>query len=353
MSFIYTFWRLHFRHLISNENVLRHHAIDTRKEGRLSRRLAVSVILPFQDAAQTIAGQLRALARQDWPAGSELIAVDAGSRDGSWDIVAAHSSQFPRVRILRAQLPAGQARGLAHACNAGVDAATGHALCFCSAEDEVGTGWLAGMARALAEHALVSGPLEYTHLNEAWLVAACNHGHWRQSHGLMRDELGLPPHLPFAMGCNLGMHRHVYEAAGPFDRQAASAWDADFCWRAQLRGIPLQYINDVQVHHRLHHRQRLKFQLARHAGRDRMYLLGRYSNAPQSRYHLTREFLALIPYFAKGLKLFLMKSPDIRRGKGAWVLWCGGAGFRLGYLESQLRQRFRRAATAAAATSGR
>ncbi len=301
--------------------------------------MTISVILPCYNGAATLAVQLESLARQDWPVGSELVVVNNGSTDDSMAIVRSYRDRFPLLRTVDAHDGSGPRLGVAHSYNTGVKAARGDRFAFCEADDEVGPGWLVAMQRALEEHSLVSGPLEYTRLNEPWLVAACNHGRWRQSDGLMRDEVDLPPHLPFAFGCNLGMRREVYEQAGPFDLSVQTAWDADFCWQAQLRGFPLHYVNDVQVHYRLRHETLAMFRQARNWGRDRIPLLSRHSDVLFDSGHLVREVFGLVPYGLQGIKLFLMHRFNIRRGKGAFALWCWGAGFKIGYLETHWRYR--------------
>ncbi len=74
----------------------------------------VAVVLPAFNAAATLPDTLRSLAAQtlaDW----ELVAVDDGSTDGTWDILAA-AARDPRVRPLR------------HAANRGIVAALDTAL---------------------------------------------------------------------------------------------------------------------------------------------------------------------------------------------------------------------------------
>ncbi len=76
----------------------------------------VSVVLPFRDAAATIAGALASLERQSLPA-FECILVDNESSDASAPIANAVCARDPRFRLQRAD------GGLVRALNAGVAAA--------------------------------------------------------------------------------------------------------------------------------------------------------------------------------------------------------------------------------------
>jgi len=78
---------------------------------------AISILLPFHNAAATLAEALDSLLAQtfrDW----ELLAVDDRSDDGSVGIVAGHARRDPRVRLLENAGPAGIVGALQTAVNA-------------------------------------------------------------------------------------------------------------------------------------------------------------------------------------------------------------------------------------------
>jgi glycosyltransferase involved in cell wall biosynthesis len=60
----------------------------------------ISVLLPVRDAAATLEACLDSLAIQTL-ADHEVVAIDDGSRDGSYDILRARSRADPRVRVRR------------------------------------------------------------------------------------------------------------------------------------------------------------------------------------------------------------------------------------------------------------
>src|SRR3954466_4740554 len=98
----------------------------------------LSVVIPCLNAASTLGVQLAALTHQSWPGGWEVIVADNGSTDGSREIVEGYRDPLPGLGVG----DAGGRRGQAHARNLGATAATGDALLFCDADDEVAPGWM-------------------------------------------------------------------------------------------------------------------------------------------------------------------------------------------------------------------
>ncbi|HRC87256.1 MAG TPA: glycosyltransferase, partial [Thermoanaerobaculia bacterium] len=127
--------------------------------------------------------------------------------------------------------------------NAGALAATGDALAFCDADDEVAPGWLAAMARALAEHELVAARYEMRKLNPPWLVTARGE---HQHEGL--NPYTYPPYLPHAGGGGLGVRRSLHLQSGGFDETLPALEDTDYCWRLQRAGVELSFVSEAVVH---------------------------------------------------------------------------------------------------------
>src|SRR5262245_29795227 len=123
--------------------------------------MKLSVVVPCLNAEATLGAQLAALSRQSWPDGWEVIVADNGSTDRSREIVESYRGRLPRLNLVDAS----DRRGHAHARNLGAAAATGDALLFCDADDEVAPGWLAAMGRALAGHEFVACRYDQEKLN--------------------------------------------------------------------------------------------------------------------------------------------------------------------------------------------
>ncbi|MDB5945273.1 MAG: putative b-glycosyltransferase, Glycosyltransferase Family 2, partial [Ramlibacter sp.] len=130
--------------------------------------MKLSVILPCFNGAATIAVQLDALIRQQWPGGWEVIVVNNGSTDRSMEIVEQYRDRLPGLSIVQAHVPGTARLGVPHSYNCGIKAATGEAFVFCEADDEVAPGWLMAMGKALAQHDFVAARLDHEKLNDEW-----------------------------------------------------------------------------------------------------------------------------------------------------------------------------------------
>ena len=100
--------------------------------------MSISLIIPCYNATDTIGAQLEAVARQQYRQLWEVIVSDNGSIDSSREVVERFKGQLPRLRIVDAS----DRHGAAHARNRGAAMASGDALVFVDADDEVAPGWL-------------------------------------------------------------------------------------------------------------------------------------------------------------------------------------------------------------------
>ena len=102
-----------------------------------------SIVMPVFNREHFVARALKSCLN-DQQADFEIVVVDDGSTDGSTAVV--ESLRIPRLKLIRHETN----RGLAAACNAGVDAATGEWVVLLDSDDELLPGALArmsGMAR--------------------------------------------------------------------------------------------------------------------------------------------------------------------------------------------------------------
>jgi glycosyltransferase involved in cell wall biosynthesis len=170
-----------------------------------------------------------------------VIVADNGSIDNSVSVVKRYRSRFASLRLIDASDRPGQG----HAKNLGVRAATGEAILFCDADDEVAPGWLSAMAEALVKHDFVACRIDSEKLNAPWVrqIRAAS-----QRNGL--QVLDYPPYLPHAAGCGLGVKRVLHDAVGGFDSSTSPLDDTDYCMRIQLAGSKLQFVPGAVVHYR-------------------------------------------------------------------------------------------------------
>lgn len=201
--------------------------------------MKLSVIIPCLNEAGFIGVQLEALANQCWSEPWEVIVSDNGSTDKSLAIVDQYRERLPTLRIVDAS----NRRGQAHARNIGARCASGDALAFCDADDEVAPGWVAAMGEALFHHNFVASRFDIEKLNPPAMRAARGAP---QRDGVMKYRY--PPYLPFAGSCGLGVNRALHEAVGGFDETFPALEDADYCFRIQLAGGKLCFVPNAVVH---------------------------------------------------------------------------------------------------------
>jgi glycosyltransferase involved in cell wall biosynthesis len=208
--------------------------------------MKLSIIIPCYNAAATISTQLEALAGQSWSESWEVIVADNGSTDDSRVIIEGYRRHVRHLRIVDASTRKGQP----YALNCGARAAVGEALAFVDADDEVAPGWIAAMGRALETRDFVASRFDVHKLNSGWVL---------ESRGEpQRDGIQdyYPPYLPFAGSSGLGIKRTLHEAVGGFEETMPYVFDTDYCFKVQLKGIPLQFVPDAIVH--IRHRETLR-----------------------------------------------------------------------------------------------
>jgi glycosyltransferase involved in cell wall biosynthesis len=213
----------------------------------------LSIIIPCRNAADTIGCQLDALSRQRCAAPWEVIVADNGSSDASGEIAMSFRDKLPALRLIDAS----RRRGAAHARNAGARAALGRALLFCDADDQAAEGWLAAMHGALQRYDFVANRMDFLALNPPEMAGIRN----PQEGGL--PAVSYPPYLPYAGGCGLGIKRSLHDRLGGFDESLAQLEDTDYCFRAQLSGVSLQFVPEAVMHIRFRSQAGAHFRQAR------------------------------------------------------------------------------------------
>ncbi|HSW17442.1 MAG TPA: glycosyltransferase family 2 protein [Ramlibacter sp.] len=291
--------------------------------------MKLSVILPCFNGAATVATQLEALTRQAWPGGWEVIVVDNGSTDSSMTIVQAFRDRLPGLQIVQAYTPGTRRLGVPHSYNVGIKAASGEAFVFAEADDEVATGWLTAMGKALAEHPFVVARLEHRKLNPEWLHPPYGDGY--QYDGLYRDAT--PPRFLQASAAGFGLQRSLYQAVGAFSIEFPIAHDQEYCWRAQSAGYGLHFEPAAMVHYRERSDLRARYLQGRNWGRDSARLERHYGWAP-GRFAVSRQLLWILRSAPGGLGAAALVFVAPLKGRQLLADWVWNAGWSLGKLEA-------------------
>jgi len=197
----------------------------------------ISVVVCSYNGARTIRDCLEALARLDYP-DYEVIVIDDGSRDATAGIAARYGGVLIRTPN----------RGLGHARNAGLAAASGEIVAYIDDDAYPDPQWLRYLAATFmsTSHAGVGGP-NIAPPGDGPIAECVARAPGGPVHVLLSDREA--EHIP---GCNMSFRKTCLEAIGGFDPQFRTAGDdVDMCWRLQERGWTLGFHPAALVwHHR-------------------------------------------------------------------------------------------------------
>src|SRR5437667_249445 len=196
----------------------------------------ISVVVCSHNGASTIRDTLDGLQSLDYP-DVEVILVNDGSTDSTPEI----ASHYP-VRLITTEN-----RGLSHARNNGINAATKEIIAFIDDDAYPDEDWLRFLALSLKDTKLVgTGGPNLSPAGDGWKAEAIANAPGPNP-VLLSDRIA--EHIP---GCNMAFRREALEAIGGFDPHFRIAGDdVDLCWRLQERGGVIGYAPAALVwHHR-------------------------------------------------------------------------------------------------------
>jgi len=198
----------------------------------------ISVVVCSYNGSRTIRDCLEGLQKLDYPS-FEVIVVD----DGSTDATAAIAGEYS-FRLISTQQ-----RGLSHARNTGLEAATGEIVAYLDDDAYPDPHWLTYLAATFMStaHAGVGGP-NIAPAGDGLIADCVANTPGSPVHVLLSDREA--EHIP---GCNMAFRKACLEAIGGFDPQFRVAGDdVDVCWQLRQRGWTLGFSPAAMVWH--HHR---------------------------------------------------------------------------------------------------
>jgi len=200
---------------------------------------AVSVIVPFFNAAASLPRCLEALLQQDEPAGGyEIIAVDNNSTDAS----GALARRYPAVRLFS------ETRQSAYAArNRGLQAASGELIAFTDADCVARADWLRQLTEAMRdERAMVAMGRDRPAGASLAVRLLGAYGHCKEAFVMTSGDAT----LYFGHTNNLIARRELFRRVGPFDERPRGA-DMIFVHRVvSLYGTgAVRYVPNAVVDH--------------------------------------------------------------------------------------------------------
>ena len=181
------------------------------------------MVVPVHNGSAVLGACLDSVVPQAVDSGAEVVVVDDGSDDGTFELAAARGA-----RVLRTDM----SRGPYAARNTGWHSTPAPIVVFTDARCRARPGWLKAIVAPLGDDEaavagadVVMGPGRT--LAERWAA---------------RDQrLRIAQHmahefLPFVPTASLGVRRRTLEKLGGF-REVRSGGDVDLCWRVQLQGL--------------------------------------------------------------------------------------------------------------------
>jgi GT2 family glycosyltransferase len=196
----------------------------------------ISVVCCTYNGSPTIADCLQGCALLKYP-DFEVIVVNDGSTDGT----AALARGFD-VRLINTPN-----RGLSHARNVGLMAATGEIVAYIDDDARPDEHWLRYLAHTFltSGHVGVGGP-NIAPADDPPVAKCVANAPGGPTHVLITDRLA--EHIP---GCNMAFRTSRLREIGGFDTQFRIAGDdVDVCWRLQARGWTLGFNPAAVVWHR-------------------------------------------------------------------------------------------------------
>lgn len=174
----------------------------------------------------------------------EIIVVDNGSADGTWEFLRDERVIF---------LSSGVNRGFPAACNLGIRLSRGEAVLLLNDDVMVGPNWLELMLECLyrEENVGMVGPMT-NYASGLQMTADPYTSLLEMAEAYQRDHRGEQREVNRLVGFCLLMKREVLRTVGLLDERFSPGHfeDDDLCYRARLAGFRLMIAKDTFVYHR-------------------------------------------------------------------------------------------------------
>lgn len=190
--------------------------------------MLISIIVTVRNEAKNMEELLDSFLIQEHP--YEVIIIDAGSTDGTVEIVERYQKSSDAIKLIKHGGTRGECRNL------GVLRAKGEALAFIDGDCIASKEWLSAMRKGLKKHDIVAGKTIYI-----------GYGAFKD---LERVELYYKGFDLTYPSCNLTYSKKAFLDAGGFDSWFVTAEDIDLNYRAVDEGHNIGYSVEAMVYHK-------------------------------------------------------------------------------------------------------
>jgi glycosyltransferase involved in cell wall biosynthesis len=252
----------------------------------LKTPVTLSIALCTRNNCASLVQTLDSLRGLHVPLEGELLVIDNGSTDGTWEALRSYTHPILPVRRIMEET-----RGLCYARNRALAESKSDVIVFTDDDVRVSPGWIDSLVRPLLDgraDAVVGGIRLAPHLQKAWMTPA------------------------YLIGANMAFVRSVTAKVPEFDVELdpgrLGAWgDSLFSWQLREAGFRLQGAFDHEIEHHFAECRLSRSSLLRAAriqGVCRAYVSHhwQHESRPGFSRRLVRRLLSLAKLRAKGMR---------------------------------------------------
>lgn len=212
----------------------------------------LSVVIPAFDSKNFFKHCLESLLKMNYPQ-FEIIVVDDGSTDGSYEAMIKISKQHPQLRIIKTL----RRRGIPGSRNLGIEVAKGDYIAFLDMDMDIESRWPRDLITIFMKNktvgAIVPKVLDF---NQRDIIQACGiyiipHTAWVIPRGFGQKDVNQYSKVEeIGLGAAGSIVRKkILEEIGGFDEDLGPFDDIDMGWRIRLAGWKTLYLPSAVIHH--------------------------------------------------------------------------------------------------------
>jgi len=205
-----------------------------------TKKLLVSIVVPFYNARNTLKGLLLSLLSQDFPKDNyEIVLVDDATTDGSREIVEDFIKESPvRIRLLSSN----KHKGCFSARNLGITASEGEIIAFTDADVIADKKWLRCLVNSLLKDESLAGVCGRVAIDDILIYPVLI---------APSEAVGITSHGQRFGTCNIAYRKQILSIVGGFDERFDPRYrgDSDLGIRIIKAGFKIAYEPKAVIHH--------------------------------------------------------------------------------------------------------